>query len=690
MTTLCGPVDHHGGDLLAPVGGQAVHEDGVRRRRAAITASSTMKPSKARLRAVGLGLEAHRRPHVGVHRVGALGRLVRSIGDGDVGGAEQAEVVELGVASGRSRAGEPMRMRHARQRRAAARGERATLLKSPTHATVRPARQPKRLAHREQVGERPGTGGAASDRRLTTGTRVGRGHALEVGVVEDPGAEEGVVAGERAGDVLGGLRGRRRRPRRGARRPGGRRAARRPSRVECRVRRLTASRRAAPRPCRRAAGRGRRVLGPVEHPASSSADRSSTSRKCLTLTLGQHLGEDGDGLVDLVVGDGQRRGEAQRRRRDGVDDEAGVEAGGGDGLGVEAGVPARRRQQAEAADGGDLGQRRAAPSVSRSPALAASTGDVEALHLGEHGPGRGGGERLAAVGRGVVAGLEGAGHLGLAPSRRRSGTPLPSALAMVTTSGRTPKCWKPNHRPVRPSPVCTSSTMSRIPRSSHSARTPCEVVAGGRVHAALALHRLEQDRGRRVGSRRRSSVVEVVPRDVAEPLGQRLERLVLGRLAGGVERGERAAVEAAVGADTTTWRPRPPELAGELDGALVGLGAGVGEEHLAAGRRAVADERSRVAATSSPGSVPYRFDTCSSVRACSARAAATAGLAWPRPVTARPGEEVEVAAGRRRPTARCPAPRTKVTGGRRVGRHQVRVGRATAWRRSRHQISVPR
>ena len=52
------------------------------------------------------------------------------------------------------------------------------------------------------------------------------------------------------------------------------------------------------------------------------------------------------------------------------------------------------------------------------------------------------------------------------------GTPLPSALAIVTTSGSMPACWKANQRPVRPSPVWISSTMSRIPRSVHSSRTP--------------------------------------------------------------------------------------------------------------------------------------------------------------------------------------------------------------------------
>ena len=49
-TTLCRAVDDARGHLLAPVGGQAVQEDRVRRGRGH-EASSTVKPSKARARA---------------------------------------------------------------------------------------------------------------------------------------------------------------------------------------------------------------------------------------------------------------------------------------------------------------------------------------------------------------------------------------------------------------------------------------------------------------------------------------------------------------------------------------------------------------------------------------------------------------------------------------------------------------
>ena len=156
------------------------------------------------------------------------------------------------------------------------------------------------------------------------------------------------------------------------------------------------------------------------------------------------------------------------------------------------------------------------------------------------------------------------------PSRHRSGTPLPSALAMVTTSGTTPRRWWANHAPQRPSPVCTSSTMKSTPRSSQSRRTPWKYSARGRVHPALALHRLEEH-GRDRRRQRRLELVEVEPGDVAEALRERLERLVLGRLTGGVQRGQRAAVEGAVGADHLV-PAASAEAPGQLQRALVGLG----------------------------------------------------------------------------------------------------------------------
>lgn len=118
---------------------------------------------------------------------------------------------------------------------------------------------------------------------------------------------------------------------------------------------------------------------------------------------------------------------------------------------------------------------------------------------------------------------------------------------------------------------------------------PGEILGGGRIHAALALDRLEEyRRDGRVD--RRGERVEVFPRDVAESLRQRLERLVLRRLAGRVQRRERAPVERTVRTDDHVTAV-PAEAPRQLERALVGLGTGVGEEHLATAAQQAVDRR---------------------------------------------------------------------------------------------------
>src|SRR5437763_287459 len=97
--------------------------------------------------------------------------------------------------------------------------------------------------------------------------------------------------------------------------------------------------------------------------------------------------------------------------------------------------------------------------------------------------------------------------------------------------------------------------------SASTRRRPAADARDGRVEGALEL-------------------VEVAPRDVPEAFRQRLERFVLLRLPRGMQRGQCAPVERAVGADDHMPAPATV-LAGQLDGRLVGLGARVAEEHLA-------------------------------------------------------------------------------------------------------------
>ena len=203
---------------------------------------------------------------------------------------------------------------------------------------------------------------------------------------------------------------------------------------------------------------------------------------------------------------------------------------------------------------------------------------------------------------------------------------------MVTTSGSTPKCWKPNHLPVRPKPGLhlvdheqqAALVAQRAARPGGTRRWP----GARRPRPGPARAARRRRSGRWPPRARRGR-----PGDVAEALGQRLERLVLGRLAGGVQRGERAAVERAVGADHDV-AAAPAPLAGQLDGALVGLGAGVAEEHLAAAAEQRGRSwRPRPVATSGCRTGSTRAAACGPARRA---ASATAGWAWPSDVTASP------------------------------------------------------
>ena len=70
------------------------------------------------------------------------------------------------------------------------------------------------------------------------------------------------------------------------------------------------------------------------------------------------------------------------------------------------------------------------------------------------------------------------------------------------------------------------------------------------------------------------SASRVAVRDVRDVAGQRQEGLLLGGLAGEREGAHGAAVEAAVGGDHVGAPGQPADL----EGGLVGLGAGVAEE----------------------------------------------------------------------------------------------------------------
>ena len=248
-------------------------------------------------------------------------------------------------------------------------------------------------------------GWPSSDSRLTIGTTSTADHALELAVLEHPGADGGVVAGQRAGDVLDALAD----VERDLVAPDGHGMAaelhdRHLHRVAGAGRRLLEQQGHAP------AGqhlRQVRPLGQVEHGAqlvgvevvdleevphaSSPAARPRPSRR-----RGRRPGwrRPRRSRRRRSVSGGANRSE---RRRDRVDDEAGGERRVGHDLGVErraSSSAASSRPRPRTAD--DL---RAAPRAGRSAGrrpASASAGDVLALH---DRPARPGPRRRPAAGR---------------------------------------------------------------------------------------------------------------------------------------------------------------------------------------------------------------------------------------------------------------------------------------------------
>jgi hypothetical protein len=106
-------------------------------------------------------------------------------------------------------------------------------------------------------------------------------------------------------------------------------------------------------------------------------------------------------------------------------------------------------------------------------------------------------------------------------------------------------------------------------------RTGCrEVPPGCRDDTTLTEHGFEED-GCCPGPDRRPKSGLVAVRDERDPARERLERRPLRRLAGERQRPHRPAVERALGGDDR----RAAGATGQLERRLVGLRAGVAEEH---------------------------------------------------------------------------------------------------------------
>ena len=117
--------------------------------------------------------------------------------------------------------------------------------------------------------------------------------------------------------------------------------------------------------------------------------------------------------------------------------------------------------------------------------------------------------------RGVVAGHERRRRV-VRDEQRADRQPVREPLGERDGVGPDAELLEAKNVPVRPTPVCTSSRTSSAPCSSASARASASELRRERLDAALALHRLEQDRGRCPGRPprerpRRSSVAKRTP-----------------------------------------------------------------------------------------------------------------------------------------------------------------------------------
>ena len=345
-------------------------------------------------------------------------------------------------------------------------------------------------------------------------------------------------------------------------------------------RRRRRTRRGSPRPGRPASA----VVGSVRHAAPASE--------------AEGVGDDRQRHVGLGPGDDERRGHADRALAAREHEQAAVEAGLLERVGGRRGRGGRCRSSGPCrGPGGSAAGRPAARAARRAGGRRRRRRWRPARpRRGRAWPARRrrrpGCRRTSS--RACPAAQSMTSALAMMPA---SGSPLARPLPTHMMSGSTPSCSQAHIVPVRPTPDCTSSTTSRMPCSSHSRRRSASHPAGGHDVAALALDRLDEDRGdvARVGQLREQHLLDVrgagqrvgvvrigvrrvegAGRDDAEP----------GPLAGLARRQRQAAERAAVERPEEGDHVRPAGVvAGELERGLDRLGAGVGEEHPGVGHR---------------------------------------------------------------------------------------------------------
>ena len=209
-------------------------------------------------------------------------------------------------------------------------------------------------------------------------------------------------------------------------------------------------------------------------------------------------------------------------------------------------------------------------------------------------------------------------------------------------SGATPACSQANSGPVRPKPVSTSSAMSSSAvwrsisreraqrrRADHMRMPPAPRSSGSTITAASSAAALRDERSSAddgvasTGSGSRATVEQLVGERIGEQSARadahRAERVAVVRV---LERDDRAAAARRGSASTaarSSPRLRPPSSRRRRRRRDSG--------------RAARASTSAAASRAAGSCVKPAKITCSSVRACSAMAAAISGWAWPWSVT---------------------------------------------------------
>ncbi len=277
--------------------------------------------------------------------------------------------------------------------------------------------------------------------------------------------------------------------------------------------------------------------------------------------------------VEVGGSDHERRDEAQSRRPGRVEDEAGV-AARRDGLGGVVAVQLGTAHQAEPGDLPHVGL----GSQQGGQLLAAFAGGRQEVRVREHvEDGQRGGtrHRVAAEGRAVVARTE-EGRRVTAGDRRADR----DAAAQTLGQGDDVRDHSPGEGLLVGEPGAGATDAGLHLVEPQQRAVPGGDLAGCREVAVrwdddpgLALDGFEDDGGTGVvdgGGER----LDVAVGDEGDVTRQRLEGLAVGRLRRQGQRAHGATVEGALGRD----QPGPAGAAGELQGRLVGLGAGVAEE----------------------------------------------------------------------------------------------------------------